>query len=294
MVITPPTALSGCMLVLDPRDTATLTINRDGTGGAPSVDSTDVVGRIYDQSGAGRIYSPGADSRRARFRNNPAVFDGRKCLEYDRVDDVYQPVVLWAISGAQTWVIEFQTTTDATCNLIGTYSGAAGNSLISYQKNASYQSISIAMNVGGTVASVGFGGISGALYSTTRKVLSVTYDGSGTSNTAAYTARLNGVAQTLVSSGNVALSTVWGAMGGTTTVGNLLGGRIGRACMFSRVLTATELAQMEGWADAAALHLLGDPGGLGCKRGLSRGPGGPRNRALLRGRDRRAPERRRP
>lgn len=281
MVITPPTALSGCVLVLDPRDPSTMSINRDGTGGAPSVDSTDVVGRIYDQSGAGRIYSPGADSRRARFRDNAAVFDGRRCLEYDRVDDVYQPTVQWAISGAQTWCIEFQQTTDATCNLIGTYSGAAGNSLVSYQKSASYQSFSFAMNVPGTVASVGFGGTSGALYSTARRRLVVTYDGSGTSSTGAYTARLDGVAQTIVASGNVALSTVWGAMGGTTTVGNLLGGRIGRVAMFSRVLTATEIGQMEGWLDGA-LQLLGDPGGRGVQRGLSRGACGPRDRAFMR------------
>lgn len=288
-----PTDLAGCMLVLDPRDTATLTINRDGTGGNPAVDSTDVVGRLYDQSGNGRIYSATADSRRARFRDNPAVFDGRRCLEYDRVDDFYPPTAQWAISGPQTWCLEFQQSVDAVGLVIGSYTGAAGSSLFLYQKNAGRPSFSMIVNTLATAASVGFGGINGALYSTARRRVVFTYDGTGPSNVGAYTARLDGVAQTIVASGNASMSTVWGAMGGTTTVGNLWGGRIGRICKFNRVLTATEIGQMEGWLDAPTLHLLSDPLGRDCLCGGCRAARGAGTRAFLRGRDRRATERRR-
>lgn len=289
-----PADLAGCMLVLDPRDTAAMTIGRDGTGGSPAVDSTDVVGRLYDQSGNGRIYSASADSRRARFRDNPSIFDGRRCLEYDRVDDFYQPTVQWAISGPQTWCLEFQQSVDAVGLVIGSYTGAAGSSLFLYQKSAGYQSFSMIVNTLATAASVGFGGINGALYSTARRRVVFTYNGTGPSNVGAYTARLDGVAQTLVASGNASMSTVWGAMGGTTTVGNLWGGRIGRICKFNRVLSTPEIEQMEGWLDAPTLHLLSDPLGRDCLCGGCRAARGAGTRAFLRGRDRRATERRRP
>ena len=248
-----PSSIADCQLELDPRDTSTMTQGRDGSGGAPSVDSTDVVGRIYDRSSASRLYSPGADSRRARFRDNASVFDGRKCLEYDKVDDVYVPAAAWAIAGAQTWAVEFQVTSapavNGLSNLIGTYIGATGNGQIVITNSASYQTISVQFNVTSTTASVGFGGVSGAGTTANRRRLVITWDGVSKTNPSSWSARLDGVAQTLVASGNFGVSTVWGAMGGTTAVGNLLGGRLGRIAAFSRVLTVGEITSLEGWLD---------------------------------------------
>lgn len=68
--------------MFDPSIASTMTVGRDGTGGAPAADG--VVGRIYDAAGSGLYLTPAADAARPALRQS----GGLSSLDWDGVDDV--------------------------------------------------------------------------------------------------------------------------------------------------------------------------------------------------------------
>ena len=68
-------------VLFNPSDLSTMTVGRDGTGGAPS--SGSVVGRIYDKAGSGRYAAAPSDAARPLL----TVSGGLAYISYDGVDD---------------------------------------------------------------------------------------------------------------------------------------------------------------------------------------------------------------
>ncbi len=199
-----PSSLSNLALQLEFGQPSTLRQEPAGTT-AVALDG-DPIGRAADQGPSTRVYTA-SGSARPLYRAS-AMSGGRSCAQFDGIDDGLTATAAWTTFSAQTWALDFELTalpgTGASMCLLSLADGTYSNALYAIN-HASYASFSweFCYQFGGS--HVGFGALSGGSLDLGRHRLVITYNFGTQTSPASYRVWLDGVEQTVVTSGGSAV-----------------------------------------------------------------------------------------
>lgn len=238
-----PTDLAGLTLWLPVDIDATAMAQTSGGGGV--VADGDPIGRIEDQSALSIPFLQGTSTQRPLYEAD-AFATGKPGALFDGTDDSWTDT-LNPISPIRTLGLSYKL--DATSGA-GVYQclchlyQSDGHRLIVYVCNAGgYTTLSISNN-SATAAGVGVAGICN---DTSSHTIVVTYNGGTRTDPASYGVRLDGVAQTVASSGTHAPGTATSAFGRYPGGVFPLNGRLAAAVATTDVLTGTDLSNLESY-----------------------------------------------
>lgn len=237
-----PKNLSGLELWLDAADGSTLF---DADSGGSLVAADGAVGRWVDKSGNSRNFTQGTANNRPLWRATGK--NGRGVLEFDGSNDrLVGPTTQFVKTNAAFTVLAVYLVNDVTQNfptVFSTNTDQAENWRFIDSPVASYNDAGFGSASGNFGKYRWVGRTRGTWYAA-----SVAYNGSGATTVGNYTVRQNASGQSLLSAGAYGNDSSSGsAVGAQSANSNFLNGRIAELCIYSKALSATELASMESY-----------------------------------------------